>query len=263
MRVDGLTGVHNVRDLGGIPVRDNREVVEGLLFRGGALSGATDEDLNVLFGERGIRCVIDLRCGWELEEKPNRVSGSVEYLHIPFYDLEKVGIEYTESAEGTKVIGRDMACVPDHFYRHIANRLTTAQMRKALDAILEHALRGEPVYVHCSGGKDRAGIMSLVLLTVLGAGKDAIVEDYLLTNVSRDKRYEEMFERFYRFTGDAKQADELVKSHRARPENIDAFLQEIDGEYGSFASFMVDVLGMTEERRKSVVAQLTRPRHDL
>ena len=263
MRVDGLTGVHNVRDLGGIPVQGSREVVDSLFFRGGALSSATDEDLNVLFNDRGIKCVIDLRCGWELEAKPNRVPASVEYLHIPFYDLEKVGIEYTESAEGTMVIGRDMACVPDHFYRHIANRLTTAQMRKALDAILEHALKGVPVYIHCSGGKDRAGIMSLVLLTVLGAEIDDIVEDYLLTNVSRDKRYEEMFERFYRFTGDAKQADELVESHRARPENIDAFLQAIDEEYGSFDSFMIDVLGMTDDRRKAVVAQLTRPRHDL
>ena len=247
-----LDTITNIRDFGGTPVSGTRTVKSGLMYRGSALHGASAGDLSYLFDELGIACVIDLRCGWEVEARPNDIPSGVDYLHIPFYDMEKVGIEYTERVEGTKAIGRDIACVPLHLYRHMANRLTTAQMRDALSEFFSHAASGKPVYVHCSGGKDRAGILSLLALTILGASRETVLEDYLFTNVSRDKHYDKMFERFFRFTGDEQRAHELVMSHRALPENIDAFYGAVDEEYGSFESFLVDQLEFPEERRQQL-----------
>ena len=230
------------------------------MFRGSALSGATEHDYDVLFGNLGITCVIDLRCGWELEAKPDFIPDGVEYLHIPFYDLEKVGIEYTESAEGTKTVGRDVACEPSRFYRSLSNRLTTAQMKQALDEAFARAMEGRAVLIHCSGGKDRAGIMSLLVLEVLGASREDILDDYLYTNVSRDARYDEMFARFLRLSGgDEQKAHELVVGHRAIPENIAAFYDAIDAEYGSWDAFMGDTLGMAEERIALLRDCLTEP----
>lgn len=256
MRTIELEGVENVRDLGGIPVGDGRMVRPGLLYRGSALVAPTSRDNEELFARRHVSCVIDLRCGWELDAKPNVVPDGVDYFHIPYYDLEKVGIEYTERAAGTTAVGPDFACEPTHFYRSLANRLTTAQMRKALGEIFSRAQDGEAVYFHCSGGKDRAGIMALLVLSVLGANRDDILEDYLLTNISRDKRYDEMFARFLKLSnGDVKRAHELVVSHRAEPENIEAFYEAIDHEYGSWEAFMTETLGMTRERVDAIRAQ--------
>ena len=253
MRSIELENVENVRDLGGIPVGEGRVVRSGLLYRGSALSAPTQADVDELFVRRGVCCVVDLRCGWELEAKPNQVPDGIDYLHIPYYDLEKVGIEYTERAEGTKAVGPDFACEPTHFYRSLSNRLTTAQMRKALDEIFSRVQDGRAVYFHCSGGKDRAGIMSVLVLSVLGASRDDILDDYLLTNVSRDKRYDEMFARFLRLSdGDEKRAHELVVSHRAEPENVEAFYSAVDDEYGSWDAFMRDTLGMTDDRVRAI-----------
>ena len=253
MRTIELENVENVRDLGGIPVGEGRVVQSGLFYRGSALSAPTQADVDELFVKRGVCCVVDLRCGWELAAKPNQVPDGVDYLHIPYYDLEKVGIEYTERAEGTKAVGPDFACEPTHFYRSLSNRLTTAQMRKALDEIFARVQDGRAVYFHCSGGKDRAGILSVLVLSVLGASRDDILDDYLLTNVSRDKRYDEMFARFLRLSdGDEKRAHELVVSHRAEPENIAAFYAAIDGEYGSWDAFMRETLGMTDDRVRAI-----------
>jgi len=249
LRVLELERVPNARDLGGIAAGDGRIVKSGLLFRGCALADATEHDKDVLFSDLGIACVVDLRCGWELEAKPDRIPDGVEYLHIPFYDLEKVGIEYTESSEGTKTVGRDVACEPSRFYQSLSNRLTTAQMEQALDEVFAHSTAGHPVYIHCSGGKDRAGIMSLLVLEVLGASREDILDDYLYTNVSRDARYDEMFARFLRLSdGDEQRAHELVVGHRAIPENIAAFYDAIDVEYGGWSAFMNDVLAMTPDR---------------
>ena len=252
-----LQGVVNARDLGGIPVAGGRVVKPGLFYRGGALTTATDEDCALLFETLGIACVIDVRCGWEREEKPDRAYPGVENLFIPFYDLDIVGIEYTEAAEGTEAVGRDVACEPDHYYRHITNPLTVGQMRQALTQLFAHAMNGKPAYQHCSGGKDRSGVLAALTLYVLGADKETILVDYLLTNESRDKRYQQMFDRFFAFSQDAERAHELVLSHRARPENLEALYESIDERYGSMDDFAEQQLGIDAALRERIRAACT------
>lgn len=251
MRAVVLQGVRNVRDLGGIPTLGGRSVRPGLFFRGAAPYGATLSDKQLLFDDLGISCVIDLRCGWEREAHPYEVPTNIEYQHIPFYDLEKVGIEYTEPAAGTKVVGRDVACDPLRFYRSLANPLTTAQIRSALDCALEHASNAQPVFFHCSGGKDRAGVLSALILHVLGADPETIMDDYLLTNVSRDEDRAQLFERFLVLAdGDEARAHELVASHRALPQNLRSFYEGAEERAGSFEAFVTEHLNMSEERRE-------------
>lgn len=253
MKVIELEGLDNVRDLGGIPTGDGRVVAPGIIFRGSALHGATPNDISTLFDQLGIRCVIDLRCGWELDEKPDPMVTGVENLHIPFYDLEKVGIEYTENAEGTKVVGRDVACTPSLFYRSLANPLTVGQMRAVVQTAFERATAGTPVYLHCSGGKDRAGVATLLMLKILGANREAILEDYEYTNVSRDQKYPQMLERFTRLAdGDEQRGHELVVAHRAVPENLDAFNAAVCERYGSMDAFVRNQLQVSDERREEL-----------
>lgn len=260
MNVIELQGADNVRDLGGIPVEDGREVKPGLFFRGSALHHATERDCSMLRDELGVTCIIDLRCGWEREEKPDAEISGVENLHIPFYDLEKVGIEYVEPAAGTKVVGRDVACTPTRFYRSLSNPLTVRQMRAGLAEAFARAERGEAIYEHCSGGKDRAGTFTLLLLTVLGASREDILEDYLFTNVARDKNFDKMLERFMRFAEDEQRARELVESHRALPENLDAFYESVEERYGTMEAFIRNQLGIDDARRDAIRAACTQLR---
>lgn len=249
-----------MRDLGGIPVEGGRVVAPGLFFRGAALNEATLEDRKALFADLGIECVIDVRCGWEREAKPDIAVPGVENLHIPFFDLEKVGVEYTEPAAGTKVVGRDVACDPLRFYGAMSNVLTAAQMREAVHCAFSHALEGKPVYIHCSGGKDRAGILAMLILTILGADREAVLADYLLTNESRDRHYEKEFRRFLRFAdGDEELARRLTLGHRANPENLQAFYDSLETRYGGMEAFIVEVLQIDRHYRAALKERLTVP----
>lgn len=237
-----------------------RTVVPGRFFRGGALNEATSADVDVLFGELGIRCVIDVRCGWEREAKPDVSVAGVENVHIPFFDQEKVGIEYTEPAAGTKVVGRDVACDPLHFYGALSNVLTAGQMREAVHLAFDQALAGNPVYLHCSGGKDRAGILALLILTVLGADRESILNDYLITNESRDRHYDAEFKRFLRFAdGNEELAHKLTRAHRANPENLQAFYDSLDARYGGMEAFIVETLQIDRRYRAKLKESLTVP----
>lgn len=249
-----------MRDLGGVAVEGCRVVAPGLFFRGAALNEATSEDQVVLFGQLGVSCVIDVRCGWEREAKPDVEVPGVENLHIPFFDLEKVGVEYTEPAAGTKVVGRDVACDPLRFYSALSNVLTAAQMREAVHCAFSHALEGKPVYFHCSGGKDRAGILALLILTILGADEESVLEDYLLTNESRDRHYEKEFKRFMRFAdGNEELARRLTLAHRANAENLQAFYESLDTRYGGMEAFIVEVLQVDRRYRALLKEKLTIP----
>jgi len=39
-----------------------------------------------------------------------------------------------------------------------------------------------PAVEHCTSGKDRTGVFSAILLTILGVPRDTVIQDYLLTN---------------------------------------------------------------------------------
>ena len=45
---------------------------------------------------------------------------------------------------------------------------------------------------HCGGGKDRTGLLALVLLTLAGAPPEEIIADYLLTYDRLKQRYDEI-----------------------------------------------------------------------
>ncbi len=248
MSIISIEGAENIRDLGGIPLPSGHIIKSGVLYRGGNLSKITPAGARFLVEDLGVSLIVDLRVSWELEEKPDVELSGVENAHIPFYDREIVGIDYTEPEAGTLVVGRDTACNPDHFYRHMANELTAAQMGKAVQLILSHAMKNKPVYFHCSGGKDRAGIIALCLLTVLGASEESILQDYLLTNLSRDKHIDMVYQRFLRLAGGNEElAREITQNHRARPENLIAFREAVQERYGSMDAFVVQKLGMTPE----------------
>jgi protein-tyrosine phosphatase len=48
------------------------------------------------------------------------------------------------------------------------------------------------VVFHCAGGKDRTGLLALVLLTLAGAAPEEIIADYLLTYDRMKQRYHEL-----------------------------------------------------------------------
>ena len=258
MKVIELEGAHNVRDLGGTPVFGGRAVKYGLFYRGESLHAITEADQQTIFGQLGITTVIDLRIGWECEAKPDCIPAGVTRLFIPYYDLAEVGIEYNEPMEGTTACGHDFACNPLHFYQSLSSDLVVAQMRKGIHSIFERTCKGEPVYEHCSGGKDRAGVMAALILYILGASKESIFADYEYTNVARDANIQPIFERFLRITnGDEAFAWEITNAHRALPENLQAFYDAIEEKYGSLESFMHEQLGVSEELRAAWRAACT------
>lgn len=165
-----LEGGSNFRDLGGYVTADGREVRRGLLFRSGAMTGLTEEDMAYL-DRFAFRTVVDLRSAEELELYPNRwVAGrdiAYRYHHYSMMELMKQAAERGQASSGNY----------SAMYLYMADMLKP-QLTLYFDALLAEEV---PVVVNCSAGQDRTGITSALLLSVLGVGRDFIFEDYLLS----------------------------------------------------------------------------------
>jgi protein tyrosine/serine phosphatase len=192
-----IAGAYNLRDLGGYTTTDGKTVKSGKLIRSGDLNMLTSRDQNYLFSTLGVKYVVDFR-GWKartdganatLSEQaaaPDRVpSVGVTSVKIP------TAIEESLMIGSYSDIIQDGTATPDTVIQKMkdgyANLLTAAslndsartQYRAFFDTLL--ASSGDPVLFHCSAGKDRTGIATMLLLAALGLDKETIIRDYLLS----------------------------------------------------------------------------------
>ena len=172
-----LEGVRNSRDLGGYRTRDGRAVRWGRVYRAGALGEATARDIDLLRA-RGLRVVCDLRSG------PERVAA-------PDHWLEDAGIAGW-GQPAAEDVGDSHALLAACLVSAARTRdvMTEAYRRMpfvqtaALDAVFSRLVRGDvPLLFHCSAGKDRSGGAAALLLLALGVPREAVIEDYLLSNL--------------------------------------------------------------------------------
>jgi protein tyrosine/serine phosphatase len=164
--VDGLV---NARDLGGLLLADGAKTPSGVFFRSENADWITPAGWDQL-RESGVRTVIDLR---QPEERQRDVNARPDWVTTLNVDLD--GLEHTEFwAEYWEngLVGTAL-----YFLPHLSQ--LPHRMAEALDAIASAPDGG--VLFHCMSGRDRTGMVSLVLLAAVGALRDEIVDDYLET----------------------------------------------------------------------------------
>ncbi len=169
-----LEGGRNFRDLGGYRADDGRQVRWGRIYRSGVMSGLTAGDMDYL-RELGVGVICDLRNPLERKEEPS-----------PFL-----------TAGGPQVVAfdYDMSTSLDGLARLKTRDEAIAGFAAAyggfLDVLTPHytdmfarLVRGEaPLAMNCSAGKDRTGMGSALVLSVLGVPRETVAADYALTQV--------------------------------------------------------------------------------
>ena len=162
-----LEGAVNFRDLGGYEAGDGGRTRWRTLFRADGLGDLTESDLSVLRGF-GIRTVIDLRSGSELERGRFDVEAHpATFHHLPFID-ELPDAQDFDRRPG--LLGSQ--------YLEIV-RDAGGQILAALEVLASpDAL---PAVFHCTAGKDRTGVLSAIVLSLLGVDEPTVVADYALS----------------------------------------------------------------------------------
>jgi protein-tyrosine phosphatase len=162
-------GCANVRDLGGLRTRDGHRIRRGALVRADALDRLSARGWAALEAF-GVRTVIDLRNDDELGADAAPRPAGLTTLHLPLDGVEDTG--FWKDWHGRPEFGTPLYYRPflDHFPERTA-------------AVMTAIARAEPggVAVHCGIGRDRTGLIAILLLAVAGVEPGEIAADYALS----------------------------------------------------------------------------------
>lgn len=167
--------VINFRDLGGISTGRGREVKKGLFYRSATLDEATDKDIYEIKA-LNLAVICDFR---DLSEKENtKIYDKIKapYRHLPIaLDSARICNLQRDRSLKTAMIQLDPEdmCIA---YRNLPFN------NDSYKVMIELVRAGNvPILIHCSAGKDRAGVAAAILLLLLGANRENVIKDYLIS----------------------------------------------------------------------------------
>jgi len=176
-----LSGASNFRDLGGYAGRDGRTVRWRKLFRSNHLGHLTSADIAVL-RQLGVKSAFDFR------GKDERIEAlcSLDDIETHSLPVEPTVVAALRAihATGRRSTADDALEVMRDSYRGYVEH-NTPRFRALFAHLLEDRA---PLVIHCTAGKDRTGLMAMLLLGALGVSDDDIVVDYELTTQYRSNR---------------------------------------------------------------------------
>ena len=243
-----IDGVENCRDLGGLTIQDGRLIETGWAFRSGQLHGITEIGLEAV-RQLGISAVLDLRTEFEAGERPDRLPADAQLFQISANDIDMEAL-----IEGLMSGDLDSDDLDDVIQQGYRSNLRTGQ--NAMRTLFELLAAGRPTIFHCAGGKDRTGVAAAVLLGFLGASRETIIDDYLMTNVQRKNRpSRERKEQLDQF--DPRIAEGLLSRPRAAIKaNICFTLDLVENEYGGYQRYVGEFLGVSARDQKALRSRL-------
>ena len=226
-RTLSFEGCFNFRDLGGYRGAGGGQVRRRVLFRSDSLAQLSPSDLEVLAG-LGLRSVIDLRTAGELAERGRVPDGAGwTYRHLPMFDILPPA-EELPSWDRPDFVASEYLRMLDAGAPTIAEVLTLLAEPETY-----------PVVYHCFAGKDRTGIMSALVLELVGVSEEDIVADYALSAVGLERMLARLRERYPERSVELDASAAAIVS--AEPASMRTFLAGLRREHGGAAAFAAEL----------------------
>ena len=254
-----LNGVGNARELGGYKI-GNRRIKSGILLRTAVLERIAPEAAEALQSRYHIQTLIDLRMSIERDMKPDPAIPGAQYLHLPVIEMEDMiaaipgGVDpammeaYTNPSQDRMKLfnmAYEYGFLNDRLY---IGFLLGAPGRAAFRAFFQALLNleeGRAVLWHCTDGKDRTGCAAMLTLFALGADRETVYRDYLLTNAFNARMLEAIRQRVapYGFPEEKLKAL-IIMSGGVDAVYMDNALDALTREFGGVMGYLSEALGV-------------------
>ena len=247
--------VYNFRTVGNIKNTEGRTLKTGILYRSGHLHKLKKRSFKTI-EELGIKEVIDLRNTKEITKQPDRLPDDIIYKKYSAFEDE--GDQLAQAKKLVlkgKVYGADADKRMLDFYEEYI-----AENPEVIKTIVTEILdSGHPVLYHCTAGKDRTGIITALILTILKFDKETIYNEYLLSNNYREELVMKRLRlaNTLHFLYPKMDINVLEKLSWVEEDYLDSAFNEIDKKYGSVENYIHLALEISEEKRESYIHKFT------
>ena len=231
-------GCFNFRDIGGYLNQEGKRVKKGLYFRTGRQDRMSEKDLSRL-KELKIATQIDLR---KPEEVLDQGKGPLETMGANYINIAV--IPEGGSDQLSKLVG-DTGISGKRYLGYLEFGPTSWLRLFGILASEDNL----PVVLHCTAGKDRTGVSTAFLLSILGVSRDLIEADYLLTNLDTERQAD-----FIESTVGYPEGYDRESMIRAAGVPLDAmkdFLDGVEAKWGSAVEYL-EKIGITQEQMDTI-----------
>ncbi|MGL6125486.1 tyrosine-protein phosphatase [Chryseobacterium artocarpi] len=248
--------VNNFRAVGNIKNSEGRSLKEGMFYRSAHLHKLKKKSFNDL-EKLGIKEIIDLRNSKEILDKPDNLPNGITYKKYSAFEDEG---DQLSQARKLVLKGKVNASDADkrmvNFYREYVTE-NPETIKTIINEILESK---EPILYHCTAGKDRTGIITALILTILKFDKETIYNEFLLSNNFRKGLVEKRMSlaNNLHFLYPKMDLQVLEKLSWVEKRYLDAAFGEINKKYGSTDAYIQQVLGISETKREEYIQKFTR-----
>jgi len=236
-----LRGSFNFRDLGGYRTDDGRRTRWRRLFRSDGLHRLTCADQKDV-ARLGLTSVLDLRTPEEVaEEGWARVEATRHQLPI---------VAVLPPLRTTPSPAGDAALVSQSY---MATLRASAETVQEVLAVMTDPT-AYPAVVCCSSGVDRTGIVTAIVLGLLGVPDEVVVSDYAASREATLRRIGRL-----RFEHPKVVGDDLDRYGPGLlgvvPEAMARFLDRVRADYGSFGGYAesIDMAGAVPYLRAALL----------
>jgi protein-tyrosine phosphatase len=222
-----LDGNENMRDLGGYVATDGTVIKKHVFIRSDRLSRLSEEDKHLLFRNIGVDCVIDLRSDREVAAEPDPIPEDCQYYRIVL-DNPTMGA----------------GNMPTMLDNYIA-ALNSKDAIKEIFKILADAQYDTIIY-HCTAGKDRTGVISMLLLSIAGVDRETIISDFAISDKLLIALTNEMLEA---------NPNMPIEYTLSKAETMESAIEHLNATYGGIIEYL-DEIGVDEAIRNSIKAKM-------
>lgn len=234
MRRLPLEGAPNTRDLGGYPCKEGH-TRWGRFLRSAGLSELSPADIEYL-REFGLTTVVDLRSQYEREHMPSKLEGQagITVHSVPLLDQVN-STNYEGDLPGT-MSGLYISLLD-------TNR---AEMQQIFTCLAD--AQGVALF-HCTAGKDRTGVVAMLLLNLAGVHSRDIVADYAVTEIYMQRV----------FATELKQRAEIPQHVlRSLPESMERVLLHLEETYQNAENYL-KTIGLPAEKLAALKQKMIQP----
>ncbi|MDU5585088.1 MAG: tyrosine-protein phosphatase [Pseudomonas aeruginosa] len=215
LKILPFENIKNARNLGGYPTLDGKITSWDFFIRSANLDDSTEKDIKLL-EDLNVSTIIDLRRDDEIIYHLDKINALKDKFSHYQISLSPRALRYEEIKrliEKKDTIGKSYISIIDNF----------PAIKKVFQIMAE---ADGKVLFHCQEGKDRTGIISMILLGLAGSFRTDIMADYEISsaNLGYVDRYDQNeSEAIFRITS---------------PYNIKEALEYIERKYKSFEAYL-------------------------
>jgi protein tyrosine/serine phosphatase len=223
-----LEGAWNFRDLGGYPGAGRRPVRWRRIFRADGLDRLTDADFQQV-AALGLRTIVDLRTGDEVAKgRVSLADGDVAWYHLPMLDVLPPRETYDKGWVG-----------PDNVAEQYVQMIDAAAPSVVAFLGLLADEQAYPIVYHCFAGKDRTGILTALVLGLLGVSDADIAADYALSKLAMHRLLEWLRAEYGEDSPELESSAAAIVA--AEPETMVRFLARFRARFGSFDDYVAGI----------------------